>query len=108
MKKLWFVVCLLLLPTILYASPFLICDPQVGITHYVLTGDKPWVPSTSLAIADGSIKLDVASAVVGVTNMTVKACITDAVWGDRCSTTVPFILSRPGLPVVPVLPRLVP
>lgn len=94
--------------TTLYAAPFLVCDPQISVTHYNLTGDKPWVPATSPAIVDGSLKLDVATSVVGTTNMTVKACIADAIWGERCSTTVPFVLTRPGLPTAPSNARLVP
>jgi len=35
-----------------YASPFLICDPQVGVERYEITG---WTPSTITAQADGSL-----------------------------------------------------
>ena len=83
-----------------YASPFLICDPQVGVERYEITG---WTPSTITAQADGSLRMDVASAVTGTTyTMAIAAC---NVWG--CSTTVPFVLQK-QLPSAPSQLRLVP
>jgi hypothetical protein len=77
------------------ASPWLICDPQTGVTSYQLTG---WTPTTVTAETNGSIRMDVASAVVGNTSLTIKACKNDAVWGVLCSTATPFVLTRPGYP----------
>ena len=109
MKRLFLsILIVFMFSTTLYAAPFLVCDPQSGVTHYNLTGDKLWVPVTSPAIIDGSIKLDVAISAVGTTNMTVKACIADVIWGERCSEISPFVLARPGMPTVPSNARLVP
>ena len=83
-----------------FASPFLISDPNPGATSYQLTG---WTPSTIAAQADGSLRMDVGSAVQGTTyNLTIAAC---NVWG--CSTTVPFVLQK-QLPSAPSQLRLVP
>lgn len=88
----------ILLAVTVYASPFLACDPQEGVTYYQLTG---WTQATEPAQADGSIKLDVATAQVGTTPLTVKACKTDAVWGVLCSEAVPFDLTRPSPLAIP-------
>jgi len=83
-----------------YASPFLICDPQSGVTSYQITG---WSETNVTAQADGSLRMDVADAVQGTTyNLTIAAC---NVWG--CSTTVPFVLQK-QLPSAPSQLRLVP
>jgi len=83
-----------------FATPFLVSDPQSGVTSYQLTG---WSETTVTAQADGSLRMDVADAVQGTTyNLTIAAC---NVWG--CSTTVPFVLQK-QLPVVPSQLRLVP
>jgi hypothetical protein len=83
-----------------YAAPFMVCDPQATVTTYQLTGPG-WVPTNVTAQADGSIKMDVASAVVGITSLTVKACRVDPVWGTQCSAAVPFSFTKPGTPLNP-------
>ena len=98
MKKL--IIFLILFPSIAFAAPFLVCDPQTGVTHYKLTGPA-WVPVSVPAQADGSIKMDVAASIVGANSMTVKACIGDPLWGELCSDAVPFAFTRPGAPVGP-------
>ena len=86
--------------TMALATPFLISDPQSGVTSYQITG---WSETNVTAQADGSLRMDVGSAVQGTTyNMTVAAC---NIWG--CSVTVPFVLQK-QLPVVPSQLRLVP
>ena len=83
-----------------FASPFLISDPNPGATSYQLTG---WSETNVVAQADGSLRMDVGSAVQGTTyNLTIAAC---NVWG--CSTTVPFVLQK-QLPSAPSQLRLVP
>ena len=82
------------------ASPWLVCDPQAGVTTYQLTGPA-WVPTTVPAQANGAIKMDVQSAPTGITSITVKACNTDTVWGTQCSASVPFSFTRPGVPLSP-------
>ena len=93
-------IALILITSTVFASPFLVSDPQSGVTSYQLTG---WSETTVTAQADGSLRMDVADAVQGTTyNMTVAAC---NIWG--CSVTVPFVLQK-QLPVVPSQLRLVP
>ena len=54
-----------------FASPFLISDPNPGATSYQLTG---WSETNVVAQADGSLRMDVGSAVQGTTyNLTIAA-----------------------------------
>ena len=92
------VVLVVFLAATVYASPFLVCDPQAGVTSYQLTG---WTQATVPAQPDGSIKMDVTTAAVGTTSLTVKACKDDAAWGVLCSEAVPFSLVRPSGPSIP-------
>lgn len=94
------VLSILLSSTVTLASPFLICDPQIGVTNYKLTGPA-WVPATVTAQSDGSIKMDVSGSTVGNNSLTVAACKTDVVWGEQCSVFVPFTFTRPSGAVVP-------
>jgi hypothetical protein len=90
-------IALIFIATTVFASPFLICDtPPVseGVTHYKITG---W----SLTQTPAPLHMDVASASVGTTKLTVAACRTD-VWGEQCSVYVPFDLVRPAPPNAPV------
>jgi len=89
-----------LIATTVFATPFLVSDPQSGVTSYQITG---WSETNVTAQADGSLRMDVAEAVQGTTyNLTIAAC---NVWG--CSTTVPFVLQK-KLPSAPSQLRLVP
>jgi len=99
-KTLISLLCMIFIAVTAQASPFLVSDPQTGVERYELTG---WTPTTIVAQADGSLRMDVASAVVGTTALTVKAC---NVWG--CSVTVPFDLVRPAALVAPSGTKLVP
>ena len=90
-------IALILIATTVFATPFLVCDapdPSEGITHYKLTG---W----SLTQTPAPLHMDVESAVVGTTNLTVAAC---NIWG--CSVTVPFAFGK-QLPNAPSQLRLV-
>ena len=53
-------IALILIATTVFASPFLVSDPQSGVTSYQLTG---WSETTVTAQADGSLRMDVADAV---------------------------------------------
>ena len=96
MKKLmWCLLAIILLiPTLVFADPFLVCDPQTGVTDYILTGPE-WVPNSVPAQPDGSIKMDVSSASNGSNSLTLKACFSDPIWGQVCSDPVPFDCIRP-------------
>lgn len=84
----------LILPVFVFASPFLVCDPQTGVVKYKITG-ATFIPITVPAQPDGSLKVDVAQAPVGTTTIQVQACNG---W-EECSTTVPFDLERPPVPL---------
>jgi hypothetical protein len=70
--------------TVLAAS--IVCDPQVGVTNYTLTGPA-WVPRSITAEPDGSLVLDITHGDVGFNMITVKAC--DAA---KCSSSESLIL----------------
>ena len=92
-------IALILIATTVFASPFLVSDPQSGVTSYQLTG---WSETNVVAQADGSLRMDVGSAVQGTTyNLTIAAC---NVWG--CSVAVPFAFGK-QLPSAPSQLRLV-
>lgn len=105
MKKLIIILIVMAFASVCEAAPFLICDPQAGVTHYKVTGPA-WVPATVPAQPDGSIRMDVAASPQGVNALTLAACITD-MWGERCSTDVNFSYARPGAPGGPGNLRLV-
>ena len=93
-------IALILIATTVFATPFLVSDPQSGVTSYQLTG---WSETNVVAQADGSLRMDVGSAVQGTTyNLTIAAC---NVWG--CSVTVPFAFGK-QLPSAPSQLKLVP
>lgn len=92
--------------TMAVASPFIICDPQTGVQYYKVTG-AGWVPVTNVAAQpDGSIKMDIAAATVGTSNLNFVACKTTTEWGEVCSTATPFSFTRPTSPAVPQNLRL--
>jgi hypothetical protein len=93
-------IALIFIATTVFATPFLVSDPQSGVTSYQLTG---WSETNVVAQADGSLRMDVGSAVQGTTyNLTIAAC---NVWG--CSSTVPLAFGK-QLPNAPSQLRLVP
>lgn len=84
------------------AAPWLVCDPQAGVTSYQVTGAS-WVTTRVPAEPDGSLRLSVAPAPVGSTPLQVSACNQ---W--ECSPAAPFALARPLVPSRPVGVRLMP
>ena len=106
MKKLFIVTVLLMMASVVEASPYLVCDPQSGVTHYKVTG-LPFVTESD-AQADGSLKLDVALSPVGTNSVTVSACIEDATWGEVCGEASPFSYFRPLPPAITKSIRLTP
>ena len=85
------------------AAPFIISDAQTGVQYYKVTGPA-WVVSPVTAQPDGSVRMDVSSSTVGVNSLTFAACKGDAIWGEACSTFVPFSFTRPALPIAPSIP----
>lgn len=111
MKKLFafflIVLTALLLSSLATAAPFMVCDPQAGVTFYKLTGPA-WLPTNVPAQPDGSLRVDVATAIVGVNNTTVQACRTTSEWPEVCSAAVPFVFTRPAAPSSPAGIKLSP
>ena len=101
------VIVLLLIASFAWSSPYLVCDPQAGVTNYKLSGPA-WVPTNVIAQPDGSIKMDLSASTTGNNSLTVAACITDALWGELCSSTVPFSFTRPAKPAGPANIKLSP
>jgi hypothetical protein len=95
--------------TPVHPSPFLVCDPQPGVTFYKIVGPA-WVTTSNItAQADGSLRYDISAATVGSNSLSVVACKRDNLWGEVCSTPSPFTFTRPGLLVdAPNAVRLVP
>jgi hypothetical protein len=79
------------------ASPFLICDPQTGITHYVVTIDGVTETVPAFDLGDGTVRLsyDLANVSEGEHNCHVKS---KNIWGE--SVAVPFVFTK-ALPVAP-------
>ena len=69
-------------------SPFLVCDGQLGVTYYVITGD-PFFTGNIPAQSDGSIKKDLAGIPAGTHTIQAVAC--SEFWG--CSNPSPFVFS---------------
>jgi len=100
MKKIIFIILFCIAPLVLYASPFLVCDPQSGVESYRFTGDTFF--NTITAQADGSLRYDLAGIPMGEHQINVSAC---NMWG--CSTATFFEFSA-RIPNVPSQLRLVP
>jgi hypothetical protein len=107
MKLLVTAILILVMAGIAQANPFLVSDPNSGVTHYKFTGPA-WVPASTPAQTDGSLKLDVATAVSGTNNLTVAACRNEPAYGELCSPFVPFSFVRPSAPSAPAGLKLAP
>lgn len=70
------------------AAPFIVCDPQPGVTDYSITGDSA-LAGTVLAQSDGSLRKDVGGVPSGTHNINVVAC---NAWG--CSSATPFSFGK--------------
>lgn len=100
MKHLFFALCIIFFAVTAQATPFLVSDPQSGVTSYQFTGDSFF--ATKTAEADGSLRYDLAGIPIGNHNINVTAC---NLWG--CSSITPFGFSA-TIPAVPSNLRLVP
>ena len=78
------------------AAPFLVCDPQTNVTHYVITGDiNVTVPATDLG--DGTVRLqyDLNGITEGTFNLQVKA---KNIWGESVAVPFDFVKAIPAVP----------
>lgn len=105
--KTLFAVALIVLAVSASAAPWLVCDPNTGVTSYNVVGQS-FAPVIQPAQPNGSLRMDVAGAAVGDTELLINGCIDNPIWGRLCSTTVPFTLQRPAPPVASGNTRLVP
>ena len=101
MKKLLIYLVLFLLVAFVssaLAGPFLVCDPQDGVTHYkISTGE---VNQVVAAEADGSLKYDLSNIEPGTLSRELRAGATYDLDGEASeaiewSTPVPFVLKKP-------------
>jgi len=96
MKKLILVLLLLLIPMWAWAGPFLVCDPQTGITHYeVVVNGNP----NTVDAQDTRLSYDLDGLGIGVHNFQVSAITLyndpnggAGSWGK--SDAVPFVGTR--------------
>jgi len=100
MKKIiliiFLVVCFFTVPA--FSAPFLVCDPQTNVTHYVITGDIN-ITIPAIDLGDNTVRLvyDLGSVMERRYDIEVKA---KNEWG--ISTAVPFDFTK-ALPDAPNL-----
>ena len=104
--KLITILFVLLFPVSAICAPFLVCDPQATVTYYKITGDGYWMANVPAQV-DGSIRSDLSTISIGTHNIQICACKTDVIWGEECSSTIPFTFTKPSLPSVPAGTKLV-
>ena len=95
MKRVLCIALLLLIPSIAFSAPFLVCNPQEGVVGYEITGLNPETVNF-IAQPDGSLKYDLASLPNGSYSGSVAAC---NMWGCSSATTIaPFVKAVPAAP----------
>ena len=93
------IVIAILFPSVCLAAPFLVSDPNPSaVGGYSEVTGAVGIPSPVNTQANGSIRVDMTAAPVGVSNIQIRVCKTDAIWGPQCSPFVPFTWTRPGAP----------
>jgi len=86
----------ILMPMLAFADPYLVCDPQTNVTHYVITGDiNITVPATDLG--DGTVRLqyDLAGIAAKPYDLQVKA---KNIWGESVAVPFDFVKALPAVP----------
>lgn len=100
MKKSIFMALLfgLMLASTAYATPYLVCDPQTGVTDYqIVDGTNATV--TVAAQTDGSLRRDLADITNGEHSYQVKAC---NMWGCSEASGIVIIKTVPKAPVLKI------
>jgi hypothetical protein len=93
MKKLILIILAIpFLASISYASPFLVCDPQTGVTKYEIEVNGTILGQFN-AETDGSAKVDLAGYSSGSYSFRLRAMGTDNWWSDFSD---PFDATKPG------------
>jgi hypothetical protein len=96
MKKIVFAIIVCLLPTYVFAAPFLVCDPFVAslnVTSFQVTVDTS-TPVSSTPVSN-ALKFDLSTISDGYHTASVKAC---NIWGCGESSSINFTKSVPSSP----------
>ena len=109
MKYLFIIVAIILMASISWAAPFVVCDPypttviQPTFFNVIMDGGAP-IQSLPEVVTGNAVRLhyDLAALSTGAHTMTVAACNE---WG--CSSTVPFPFTK-AVPTVPSGTKLSP
>jgi len=99
MKKLLIMTAAILIAATAQASPWLVCDPQPGITGFIWSIDGgPWTETPYELYDDTCAKVrDLADIQTGQHNIQVKAFLVDEVWGRLQSDAAPFDFAKPAV-----------
>lgn len=91
--------------SISYSAPFFVIDRDAGAnppTSYLITlpTGQAWTSSTVTPLTSGlyAFKIDMAAAPTGTTNIKVKGCFMDPLWGQLCNVEQTYPLVRPSAP----------
>lgn len=92
-----FIGLFLLIPCLTFASPFLVCDPQTNVTHYIVTINGNTTEVLAFDLGDGTVMLryDLAGILTGIHNTTVKA---KNIWGESVAVPFEFVKALPAVP----------
>ena len=80
-----------------FADPFLVCDPQTNVTHYivVLNGATIEVPAFDLGDGTVALRYDLKGINVGNHNVEVRA---KNIWDKSIAVPFAFVKSLPEAP----------
>ena len=99
MKKILLAVFICFLWTVsAHATPYLVCDPQEGVTEYEIVDNGATLPMVA-AQADGSLRYDLAGIEKGEHSYQVKAC---NMWGCSDPSGIVIIKTVPTAPVLKI------
>ncbi len=97
-------VLVLLLSSLVAASPFLVSDPipsAVGAS-FEIQEKSGVVLATKPNQTDGSIRYDLKDVAVGSYAWQIRYVVDNGVWGKAYSAFVPFELTKPGSAIDPI------
>lgn len=98
MKKIALIFIILLFAAVAHATPYLVCDPQDGVTGYEIVDNGNPVVVVD-AQADGSLRYDLAEIAKGEHSYSVKAC---NMWGCSEASGIVIIKTVPQAPVLKI------
>jgi len=94
-KTLIIILGLLLGNSLVFASPYLVCDPQAGVDTYTVYQDGTEIATKVVAQSDGSLKYDLKNIAPGSYEFNAKAC---DVWGCSSVSVNPIQSPAPSQP----------